>query len=203
MKTTGAFLATMLGAFVACSLVLAQPVYKDSQIMERSQQEYGKLNASAPQELSQFAFLVGKWRGEARLKREDGTWENLKALWEGRYILDGYAIADEYRMMKPAGELLVLGLNLRSYDAKKKAWNLKWLNALTGTWTDLGSEQLGGVTADGKAISYRMKEPVARHAFTRATYTNISKDHFTWQGDRSDDGKTWDQFLVIELYREK
>jgi hypothetical protein len=46
-----------------------------------------------------------------------------------------------------------------------------------------------------------MKEPVARHAFTRATYTNISADHFTWQGDRSHDGKTWEQFLVIELYR--
>jgi uncharacterized protein DUF1579 len=203
MKTSGALLATVLGAFVACSMLLAQPAYEDSKIMERSQQEYGKLNASAPQELSQFAFLVGKWRGEAKLKREDGTWENLKALWEGRYILDGYAIADEYRMMKPAGELLVLGINLRSYDAKKKAWNLKWLNALTGTWTDLGSEQLGGVTADGKAISYRMKEPVAQHAFTRATYTNISKDHFTWQGDKSDDGKTWEQFLIIELYREK
>ena len=115
--------------------------------------------------------------------------------------MDGYAIADEYRMTTAAGELMVLGINFRSYDAKKKSWNLKWLNALTGTWTDLGPEELGGVVADGKAISYRMKEPVARHAFTRATYTNISPDHFTWQGDRSNDGKTWEQFLVIELYR--
>ena len=169
--------------------------------MERNEHEYGKPNSNAPTELSQFAFLVGKWRGEAKLKREDGTWENLKAIWEGRYILDGYAIADEYRMTTAAGELMVLGINLRSYDAKKKTWNLKWLNALTGTWTDLGPEELGGVVADGKAISYRMKEPVARHALTRATYTNISPDHFTWQGDRSNDGKTWEQFLVIELYR--
>jgi hypothetical protein len=91
--------------------------------MERNEHEYGKPNPNAPQEMSQFAFLVGKWHGEAKLKREDGTWENLKALWEGRYILDGYAVADEYRMTTPAGELLVLGINLRSYDAKKKAWN--------------------------------------------------------------------------------
>jgi hypothetical protein len=201
MKKVGALLATVLGAFVLSSIVPAQSAKEDSQTMERNEHEYGKPNPNAPQELSQFAFLVGKWRGEAKLKREDGTWENLKALWEGRYILDGYAIADEYRMTTPAGELLVLGINLRSYDAKKKAWNLKWLNALAGTWTDLGPEELGGVVADGKAISYRMKEPVARHAFTRATYTNISADHFTWRGDRSNDGKTWEQFLVIELYR--
>src|SRR5260370_22231639 len=110
-------------------------------------------------------------------------------------------MADEYRRTTPAGELLVLGINHRSYDAKKKAWSLKWLNALTGTWTDLGPEELGGVVADAKAISYRMKEPVARHAFTRATYTNISPDHFTWQSDRSNDGQTWEQLLVIELYR--
>jgi hypothetical protein len=169
--------------------------------MERNEREYGKPNPNAPRELSQFAFLVGRWRGEAKLKQEDGAWESLDALWEGRYVLDGYAIADEYRMMTPAGELLVLGMNFRSYDVKKKAWNLKWLDARAGTWTDLGPEDLGGVVTDGKAISYRMKEPLARHAFTRATYTNISSDHFTWRGDRSDDGKTWEPFLVIELYR--
>jgi hypothetical protein len=169
--------------------------------MERNEQQYGSPNPNAPQELSLFAFLIGKWRGEAKLKREDRTWETLQALWEGRYILDGYAITDEYRMTTPAGKLLVLGMNIRSYDAKKKAWNLKWLNALAGTWTDLGPEELGGVMADGNAISYCMEEPVAEHAFTRATYTNISADHFTWRGDKSNDGKMWDPFLSLELHR--
>jgi len=94
-------------------------------------------------------------------------------------MLDGYAIADEYRMTTLAGELLVLGINLRAYDSKKKAWNMKWLNALAGTWVDLGPEDLGGVTADEKTITYSTKEPVAAHLLTRATYTNISESHFT------------------------
>lgn len=106
----------------------------------------------APPELSRFAFLIGQWRCEAKLKREDGTWESLSAIWEGRYILDGYAIADEYRMTTLAGELLVLGINMRAYDSKKKTWNMKWLNALAGTWVDLGPEKLGGVAVDEKAI---------------------------------------------------
>jgi hypothetical protein len=171
--------------------------------MKRDEQEYGKLNPNAPPELSRFAFLIGEWRCDAELKRGGGIWESLKAKWEGRLILDGYVIADEYRMTTPAGELLVLGINLRSYDAKKKTWNMKWLNALGGTWVDLGTEELGGVKIDEKGITYSMNEPVASHVFTRATYTNISGSHFTWRGEKSDDGKAWEKFMVIEAYRNK
>ena len=110
-------------------------------------------------------------------------------------------IADEYRMNTPTGELLVLGINLRTYDAKKKNWNIKWLNVLGGTWVDLGTEEFGGVKIDKKGITYSMKEPVASHVLTRATYTNISENHFTWRGERSDDGKTWEEFMVIEADR--
>jgi hypothetical protein len=46
-----------------------------------------------------------------------------------------------------------------------------------------------------------LKEPVAAHAYTRARYTNISEKHFTWRGEQSDDGKTWSEFMVVEVYR--
>jgi hypothetical protein len=203
MKKTGALLPPLFAAFVLFSSVPAQPAKENCRAMERDEQQFGKSSPNAPPELFQFAFLIGKWCCEAKLKREDGTWEDLKATWEGRYILDGYAIADEYRMTTPAGELLVLGMNLRTYDSRKKAWNMKWLNALAGTWVDLGPEALGGVRTDETSISYRMKEPVARHTFTRTTYTNISENHFTWRGDRSNDGKLWEEFLIIEVYRRK
>lgn len=38
-------------------------------------------------------------------------------------------------------------------------------------------------------------------AYTRATYTNISETQFTWRGEKSDDGKEWSEFMVIEAYR--
>ena len=167
----------------------------------RRETQHTKSNPNAPSELSRFAFLIGKWRCEVSLKRDDGSWESLKATWEGRYILDGYAIADEYRMETLAGDLLVLGVNLRTYDSQKKAWNMKWLHALGGTWVDLGPEELGGVTGDEKAISFSMREPLAHHEFTRATYTNFSANHFTWRGERSNDRKAWELFLVIEANR--
>jgi hypothetical protein len=44
---------------------------------------------------------------------------------------------------------------------------------------------------------------MATHGYTRATYTNISRAHFTWRGEKSDDGKAWSEFMVVEAYRTK
>jgi len=131
----------------------------------------------------------------------NGKWQTFEVTWLGRFILDGYAIADEYRMIGSAGELIVFGMIFRSYDAAKQIWNIKWLNALTGTWNDLGSQDLGGVKFEGPSVSYVFREPLAAHLYTRATYTNISNTHFTWRGERSEDRKTWNQFMVVEAYR--
>jgi hypothetical protein len=164
-------------------------------------EEFGRLNPNAPAALSRFAFLIGKWRCEARLKSADGSWQTFQAAWLGRFILDGYAIADEYRMMGSSGELIVLGMNFRSYDAARKAWNIKWLNGLTGTWMDLVSDEMGGIRIDADSITYAFKEMVGPYAYTRATYTSHSATHFTWRGEGSDDRKKWSEFMTIEAYR--
>jgi hypothetical protein len=169
--------------------------------VDQTDRDFGMRNPRAPAELSRFAFLVGRWRCDARVRSAGDDWQSFQAVWVGRFILDGYAIADEYRMTKASGEPIVLGLNLRTYDAARQTWNIRWLNALTGTWTDLASAEFGGVTFDDHSIRYAFKEPVAAHPYTRATYTNISDSHFTWQGEKSDDGMAWSDFMVVEAYR--
>ena len=156
---------------------------------------------SARVELERFAFLVGRYRCEAKLSlpTEEKT---FGAAWEGRWILNGHAISDEYMMFGDNGDLIVMGINLRAYDAAKQQWNMKWLDALSGRWTDLGPEDLGGVQFDGTSVSYVFREPMAGHALTCATYTNISETHFTWRGESSEDGHSWTEFMVIECERE-
>jgi hypothetical protein len=163
-----------------------------------------KPNPNAPAELARFGFLVGRFRFEARVKLPDGQSHSFQGTWIGRYILDGYVIADEYRMTDASGKLLVLGLNLRAYDAGKQTWNIKWLNALTGTWTDLTPSELGGVTYDGSSITYAFKDlaPIdAQHVYTRATYTSTSKTNFNWKGENSIDGKVWTEFMIVDCHR--
>jgi len=79
--------------------------------MQQVNREFGKLNPKAPSELSRFAFLIGKWRFEAKVKLPGGKSHLFQGTWVGRFILDGHAIADEYRMMDMSGSLVVLGLN--------------------------------------------------------------------------------------------
>ena len=169
--------------------------------MHQTDHDFGRLNPKAPVVLSRFAFLIGRWNGDAKVMSPSGERQTFRATWVGRYILDGYAIADEYRMTDASGKLIVLGMNFRSYDPAKQVWNIKWLDALTGKWLDLGSEAFGGVVSSDRSIVYAFKEPVAAHAYTRATYTNISETHFTWRGEKSDDGNTWNEFMVVEAYR--
>ena len=126
--------------------------------MDQVDQEFDKPNPDAPAVLSRFAFLVGRWQCEAKVRLDIGQRQTFRAGWLGRFILDG--IADGYR-----------------------------------------DDGLLGRGFDGQSIIYALKEPVASHAYTRATYTNISRTHFTWRGEKSDDGKAWSEFMVVEAYR--
>src|ERR1700719_2023800 len=100
--------------------------------MEQIHQSNDKPNPKAHAELSQFAFLIGQWRFDAKFKSPKGEWQTFHGTWIGRYILDAYAIADEYKMLGSGGEVIVHGMNFRVYDAAKQVWNIKWLNALEG-----------------------------------------------------------------------
>jgi hypothetical protein len=95
--------------------------------MHQVKRDFGKYNPNASSELSRFSFLVGNCRFEAKVKVVDGQWHSFKGTWLGRYVLDGHAIADEYRMADLSRKLIVLGWNLRAYDASKQTWSIKWL----------------------------------------------------------------------------
>jgi hypothetical protein len=174
--------------------------------MEHTDQTADKPNPKAPAAISQFAFLIGRWRFDAKFKSPKGEWQTFHGSWIGRYILDGYAIADEYRMLDAGGEVVVLGMNFRVYDHAKQAWNIKWLNALDGTWTDLAPEEFGGAKFEGQSVRYIFREPIGASegwaaTYTRATYTSVSPAFFTWRGDKSDDRTNWKEFMIVECRR--
>ena len=199
--------ATRRSVLLAAISLLIDPRLLEAAAMEdrpmkHLEQGVGKPDLNAPAELSRFAFLIGQWRFEARFKSPNGEWQAFHGTWLGHYILDGFAIADEYRMIGSSGELIVLGMNFRVYDSAKQVWSIKWLNALEGTWTDLTSEQFGGARFDGESVTYTFKaEHGAQWPFPRATYTDISKTHFTWRGEKSEDAKTWSEFMIVECDR--
>ncbi len=163
--------------------------------------DFGKLSPHAPAELSRFAFLIGNWKGEAKIYSAPGESQTYQVIWLGRFILDGYAIADEYRMSDSSGNLIVLGMNFRSFDAATQTWNIQWLNALTGTWMNLVSPQLGGIHFTDHSITYAFNEPAAAQPYMRATYTSHSPSSFTWKGDQSAAAIHWTDFMLVQCHR--
>lgn len=93
--------------------------------MDQADQRLDQPNPNAPAALARFAFLIGRWRCEAKVRTANQEWQTFEAIWRGRFILDGYAIADEFRMTGSSRDLIVLGMNFRTYDAAKQIWNLK------------------------------------------------------------------------------
>lgn len=164
--------------------------------------EYGSANPEAPPELSQFAFLIGRWRCDVRVRGDDGAWQRYEATWTGRYILDGWVIADEYRMVDRGGHLIVHGMNFRSYSAVEKTWKMRWLDATRALWVELGPESLGGVHVTPQSITFKLADTMAPDGVGRVTFSDISADHFTWREETSPDhGTNWRDFVVLEAHR--
>lgn len=159
-------------------------------------------NPDAPPELSQFAFLIGLWRVDGKRKGPDDKWIPFTASWTARYILDGYVIIDEFHTNDTESEFQVHGATFRSYDASRKTWVMKFLNARDSTWLDLGPENLGGVEVTDDTITFMHR--VEPDGLLQVRFENISADHFTWRGRLSNDGgKTLDEVMVIEAVRIK
>jgi hypothetical protein len=177
--------------------------------MPLPERDYSHPHPLAPKELEQFAFLIGRWRCESRVLQADESFATYHASRVGRYVLDGWVIADEFRQVTSTGELMQLGENYRMYDRVRGLWMMKWLDALTSTWLDLGPESLGGVRVSDALITYEHARPPGlpegrfpSHTKFRNSFSNISHDHFTWRAEISGDGgDLWRDVQVIESFR--
>ena len=93
--------------------------------------EYGAPHENAPDEISQFEFLIGDykislhaWRGENWSPPQPG----VTARWNGRYGLGGMAIVDEWYHPDPAQDPdAPRGINVRLYDSEAGEWDMMWI----------------------------------------------------------------------------
>jgi hypothetical protein len=104
--------------------------------------------------------------------------------------------------LSEAGDVVVQGMNFRSYNVETRAWVMRWLDATRSFWVELGPEKLGGVRVTPTTITFNLIDRFAPDAMSRVTFSGISADHFTWREDKSfDQGSTWTEFVVIEAHR--
>lgn len=150
--------------------------------------DFGRLNPEAPPETAQFAFLVGEWECKTKFMKPDGSgYQQGRATWTGYFILDGWAIQDDWVGYGPDGKE-GHGTNLRSFNPRTGKWDNRWLPAGSLQWAYFEAEQRGDtlVMTGGEGTDPR-GEYVDRNVFY-----DVSPHGFRWRKDRSyDGGETW------------
>jgi Protein of unknown function (DUF1579) len=165
---------------------------------DRSMTAYGELSPSAPKELRIFSFLVGKWEGKGKTKLPDGTIAEFPVTWKGRYVLDGTAIADEMHAPTPDGSPF-LGISLRQYDARRKAWIVEFLNVSGSFLRKQVNAATGSVSVSGRNVTVDSESP---EVSIREHYLVPDNDTFTYRLDVSKDrGESWNEGQIEMTFR--
>jgi hypothetical protein len=146
------------------------------------------LNPAAPKETAQFRFLVGNWDCKTRFMKADGkSYAEGTARWNGYYILDGWAIQDDWISAQPDGTE-GHGTNIRSFNPKTGKWDNRWLPAGSLQWKYYQSEQVG----DTMVMTGGEGKDARGEYVDRNTFYDIAQDSWSWRKDRSyDGGKSW------------
>lgn len=109
--------------------------------------DYGARHPEAPEELEQFAFLVGDYEIRAYGRQGDGwTQGYLTTDWNGRWALDGFAIYDEWFDVQWPNQEKTWGrgANLRLYKPDMAQWVMVWAHTSPGApGQDLRAQQRG------------------------------------------------------------
>ena len=151
---------------------------------------YGVRNVAAPPELDAFSFLVGKWKGVAKVRLENGGYAEHDLIWIGRYVLDGMAIADEGYSVSPGGDTTLGGYSLRSFDARNRSWTIDFVNVASSFVRRQVNPRTGSVHLDEASVVVSGEDDTTK---IREYYRVSGKDGFVYTVDLSrDGGKTWD-----------
>jgi hypothetical protein len=149
--------------------------------------DYGALNPAAPPETAQFAFLIGAWTCTTRFMGPDQAYVEGRATWTGSYVLDGWAIKDDWVSSRPDGGEFH-GFNIRSFNPQTRKWDNRWLPQGTLQWKYYEAEQRGDtmVMTGGEG-----RDPRGEY-LDRNTFYDIGPNGWKWRKDRSyDGGETW------------
>lgn len=133
---------------------------------------FGRLNPEAPEDTSQFGFMIGNFNCSDSLLTQ-GQWKASKATWNSAFILNGHAVKDTYRNEDFAGT------SIRFYNSKKKKWDVYFFGmpgGHTGLWE---GEQEG----NQMIMRQLRKGPNGEQIESRLTFYNIRDNSFDWKGE--------------------
>lgn len=135
---------------------------------------FGRPNPEAPAELAQFAHLVGEHVCEERLRDPGGPWRTARGRWRGRWILNGWVLADEY-----IGSTYSY-LGVRVYLPAEARWSISFFQTPQpdgpALWT-------GRSTDSGMVVERPIELPDGAAATIRLSFSDVTNAGFRWRNE--------------------
>lgn len=144
-----------------------------------------------------YEGLIGSWDVEVVDHLGEGARRVHQGEWHCAWVLEGRAIQDVLVVPRPGDRKAGVvetgnryGTTLRYYDPGAGAWQIIWVNPVTGARAILVARPVGDeIVQEG----WQEERPV------RWVFSNLTPRSFHWRGEESrDGGMTW--HLMVELF---
>lgn len=145
---------------------------------------YGRPNPAAPPELQQMDFMVGEFNCSDRALQPDGSWKEMKTIWNARYFMNGTAIHDMH------WKVGFVNTNLRFFDQKQGKWVVSWFRMPPyGQDFNWIGEQVGQGKDRKMVMKKTTKRPDGQEVIRFLTFYDITAEGYEWKMERFVDGK--------------
>jgi len=138
---------------------------------------YGRMNPKAPQELADFAPMIGTCDCKSVSRIDPNNWaDTVQMTWTFKYIMNGMAVQDETWKMDGtyAG-------SIRQYNADSSRWYVHYYTT-AGAVPSLPSWE-GNQNENGNIVLYRPQQaPNGMNGYFRLLFYNITNDGYDWVG---------------------
>lgn len=166
---------TFLTVFAFC---LTSFAYSQYQYEPTAENPYGLPNPEAPQELLDFAPLIGECNCKSVARNADQTWgDPIDMVWRWKYIMNGMGVQDE--TLKADGKH---SGSIRQFIADSTKWYVHYYSSAAPT-TTLSTWE-GNKNEAGNIILYKeQKAPNGIAGYFRLTFSDIGSSGFKWVGE--------------------
>lgn len=138
---------------------------------------YGKPNPDAPEQLQDFAPMIGKCDCKSLRRNSDGSWQDtLHMVWKFKYILNGTAIQDESWHENGFYATSIRQFNVDSLNWVVSFYSSKKVSNSVNVWK-------GKKEGDQIVLKMPQKSPNGLDGISRLTFYNISDNGFKWKGE--------------------
>lgn len=142
-----------------------------------SSQPFGLPNPAAPEQLADFAPMIGMCTCKSVSRNADGGWQDtLQMIWKFKYILNGTAIQDEVWR-----EQEMYAGSIRQFHPDSAKWVVTYfsypaVSASPGVW-------LGQKEEETIILKKAQQAPNGMEGFSRLSFFDIQESGFNWKGE--------------------